>query len=153
MPLAYRRQPPAPSQAPSVPQVPAPWSLHWFRGSLPAETIVQVPAVPASAHDMHVAVHAVWQQTPWAQIPLAQSEPAAQAAPGGCFPQLVAVHTLPPEQSLLVAQVVRQLVPPQAYGVQLWLAPAAQLPAPSQRAPSMTVEPLQVWLPHALPEA
>jgi hypothetical protein len=88
--------------------------LHWFRGSLPAETIEQVPAVPASAHDMHVAVHAVWQQTPWAQIPLAQSGPAAQAAPGGCFPQLVAVHTLPPEQSLLVAQVVRQLVVPQA---------------------------------------
>jgi hypothetical protein len=34
--------------------------------------------------------------------------------------------------------------------VQLWLAPATQLPMPSQRAPSMTVEPLQVWLPHAL---
>jgi hypothetical protein len=127
--------------------------LHWFSGSLPAGTVEQVPAVPVSAQDMHVAVQAVWQQTPWAQIPLAQSGPAAHDAPSGSFPQLPVVQTFPPEQSVLVVQVVRQLVAPQAYGVQLWLAPGAQLPTPSQRAPSVTVEPLQVWLPHALPAA
>jgi hypothetical protein len=67
---------------------------------------------------MHVPVHAVWQQAPCAQIPLAQSGPAAQDAPSGSLPQLMPVQTFPPEQSLLVAQVVRQLVPPQTYGVQ-----------------------------------
>jgi hypothetical protein len=45
---------------------------------------------------------------------LAQSEPLAQGAPSGCFPQLFAVQTFPPEQSAPVAQVVRQLVAPQA---------------------------------------
>ena len=69
--------------------------------------------MPASAHDLHVAVHVVWQQTPCAQMPLAQSGPVAQAAPGGSFPQLVPVQTLPPEQSALVEQVVIQLVAPQ----------------------------------------
>ena len=51
MPDAYRRQPPVPSQEPSVPQLFAPWSVHWFSGSLPVGTLVQVPSVPASAHD------------------------------------------------------------------------------------------------------
>lgn len=32
-PLAYRRHPPPPSQVPSVPQLAAPWSVHWFSGS------------------------------------------------------------------------------------------------------------------------
>jgi hypothetical protein len=95
---------------------------------------------------MHSPVHAVWQHAPCAQIPLAQSDPAPQDAPSGCFPQLFAVQTFPPEQSAPVVQVVRQLVAPQAYGAQLWLAPGAQVPAPSQRAPSVTVEPLQVWI-------
>jgi len=110
-----------------------------------------VPAVPASAQDMHAAVHAVWQQTPCAQIPLAQSGPAAHAAPGGSFPQLLPVQTLPPEHCALLAHVVRQLVAPQAYGVQLWLAPGTQLPMPSQRAASVCVDPLHVSLPHAVP--
>jgi hypothetical protein len=29
-PLAYTRQPPAPSQNPSLPQLVAPWSVHWL---------------------------------------------------------------------------------------------------------------------------
>jgi len=102
---------------------------------------------------MHSPVHAVWQHAPCAQIPLAQSDPAPQDAPSGSFPQLFAVQTFPPEQSAPVVQVVRQLVAPQAYGAQLWVAPGAQVPAPSQRAPSVTVEPLQVWEPHELPVA
>ena len=96
-----------------MPQLAGPWSAHWPRGSAPAGTVAQVPAVPVSAHDMQVPVHADWQQTPCAQIPLAQSGPMEQAAPSGSFPQLVPVQTLPPEQSALVAQVVRQLVAPQ----------------------------------------
>ena len=35
--------------------------------------------------------------------------------------------------------------------MQLWLAPATQLPPPSQRAATVSVDPLQVWLPHAVP--
>jgi hypothetical protein len=112
--------------------------------------VEQVPAVPVSAQDMQVPVHAVWQQAPCAQIPLAQSTPTLQAAPSGSLPQLLPVQTFPPEQSAPVEQVVRQLVAPHAYGVQLWLAPAMQFPMPSQRAPSVTVDPLQVWLPHGL---
>ena len=37
-PLAYRRQAPAPSQSPSVPQVAAPLSAQWPSGSCPAGT-------------------------------------------------------------------------------------------------------------------
>ena len=33
VPAAYRRQPPVPSQVPSVPQLGAPLSVHWFWGS------------------------------------------------------------------------------------------------------------------------
>jgi len=100
---------------------------------------------------MHVPVHADWQQTPCAQMPLAQSGPMAQAAPSGSFPQLVPVQTLPPEQSALVAHMVRQLVAPQTYGRHVWLVPGTQLPPPSQRAAGVSVEPLQVWLPQVVP--
>jgi hypothetical protein len=102
---------------------------------------------------MHSPEHAVWQHVPCAQIPLAQSNPTLQEAPSGSFPQLPPVQTFPPEQSVAVAQVVRQLVPPQAYGVQLWFVPGVQFPIPSQRAASVTVDPLQVWVPQALPAA
>jgi len=81
---------------------------------LPAGTVEQVPAVPVSAQDMHSPAHAVWQQVPCAQIVLAQSDPTLQAAPSGSFPQLFPAQTFPPEQSAPVAQVVRQLVAPQA---------------------------------------
>jgi len=63
---------------------------------------------------MQSPVHAVWQHVPCAQIVLAQSDPLVQGAPRGCFPQLFPVQTFPPEQSAPVAQVVRQLVAPQA---------------------------------------
>lgn len=72
-----------------------------------------MPPVPVSEHERQVPVHVVWQQTPWAQIPLAQSPPAAQAAPRGSLPQLPPLQTLPAEQSALVVQDARQLVPPQ----------------------------------------
>jgi hypothetical protein len=63
---------------------------------------------------MQFPAHAVWQQAPCAQIVLAQSDPALHAAPSGSFPQLFPAQTFPPEQSALVAHVVRQLVAPQA---------------------------------------
>jgi hypothetical protein len=51
VPEAYSRQPPAPLHDPSVPQVVAPLSVHWFSGSAPIGTGVQVPRFPVSAHD------------------------------------------------------------------------------------------------------
>jgi len=44
--------------------------------------------VPVSAHDRQFPVHAVLQQTPWAQKPLLHSLPAPHAAPSGLRPQL-----------------------------------------------------------------
>ena len=86
-------------------------SAHWFSGSWPAGTVEQVPPVPVSAHDMQFPVHAVRQQTPWAQNPLLHSVPAPQAAPSGLRPQLMVVQTLPVVQSVAVVQDARQLVP------------------------------------------
>ena len=62
---------------------------------------------------MHLAAHAVWQHTPWAQMPLAQSAPAVHPTPSGNLPQLEALHTLPFEQSTLELHDVRQLAAPQ----------------------------------------
>jgi len=112
VPLAYRRQPPVPSQNPSVPQLVAPWSAHWLSGSWPAGTVEQVPPVPDSAQDMQLPRQAVWQHTPCSQKLLAHSLAAAQAPPRGFFPQLPVVHTLPVVQSAPVEQLARQLDPP-----------------------------------------
>jgi len=81
--------------------------LHWFKGSCPAGTFVQVPADPASAHDWQVPEHAVWQQMPCWHMPELQSPSDPQTAPIGAFPQLLFVHTLPGLQSASVLQVVR----------------------------------------------
>jgi hypothetical protein len=153
VPLAYNRQPPTPLQVPSVPQLIAPWSAHWFSGSWPAGTVEQMPPVPVSEHDMHVPVHAVWQHTPWAQIPLAQSAPAMHAAPSGSLPQLPALHTLPAEQSALLVHAARQLPALHVNGTQDSEAPGAHVPMPSQRPPSASVDPLQIWLLQAVPGA
>jgi hypothetical protein len=69
--------------------------------------------VPVSAHDRQVPVHAVRQQTPWAQNPLLHSVPAPQEAPSGLSPQLEAVQTLPVVHSDDVVQDARQLLPVQ----------------------------------------
>ncbi len=70
-----------PLQDPSVPQVVAPLSVHWSSGSSPAGTAVQAPALPVSAHDWHVPVQSVAQQTPCAQIPEAHEEGSVQGVP------------------------------------------------------------------------
>ena len=94
-----------------MPQLAAPWSVHWFSGSCPAGTVEQVPPVPVSAHDMQLSAHAVRQQTPCAHTPLLHSPPAAQEAPSGLRPQLDAVQTFPVVHSADVEQLARQLLP------------------------------------------
>jgi hypothetical protein len=109
VPWPYRRQAPAPLQVPSVPQVPAPWLAHWLAGTggCPAAMFVHVPGEPASAHDLQVAVHAVAQQTPCAQMPLAQSPPAEQVAPLGRLVQTPPMQMFGDTQSASTEQVIR----------------------------------------------
>jgi len=112
VPLAYRRQPPDPSQNPSVLHDDAPWSVHWFRGSCPAGTDVQVPTLPVSAHDWQVPVQAVAQQNPWAQKPELHSAAEPQAAPIGFLPQLPPMHVFGDVQSAFDAHdVLHAFVP------------------------------------------
>jgi hypothetical protein len=109
VPVAYRRQPPLPSHMPSVPQLVAPLSAHWFRGSAPTGTGVQVPAVPVSAHDRQVPVQLELQQTPCWQSPDAHSVPPAQVTPSGFFVHWPALQMLGAMQSVFVEQVVGQV--------------------------------------------
>jgi hypothetical protein len=111
VPLAYSRQAPPPSQAPSVPQVEAPLSAHWPRGSAPAGTSVHVPAVPVMPHDRQAPEQAVRQQVPCSQKPLEHSACAVQAAPLGRLPQLPPVQTLGATQSASAVQVTLETPP------------------------------------------
>jgi hypothetical protein len=145
VPLAYRRHAPAPSHAPSCPQLAAPSSAHWLSGSAPAGTLMHCPSLPAIAHDRQLPPHAVAQQTPSTQKPDAQSLAAPQGAPGGFGPQLPFTHAAPPTQSALLAQSARQ-APPAAshmYGPQESVAVVPHAPAPSQRAAWLTLDPEQ----------
>jgi hypothetical protein len=110
VPAAYRRQRPAPSQAPSLPQPRTPVSSHWFSGSAPTATNVQVPALPASAHDRHVPVQLELQQTPCWQRPEAHSTPPVQAVPSGFLVHWPALQMFGAVHSASVEQLVRQVL-------------------------------------------
>jgi hypothetical protein len=112
-PLAYTRQPPAPSQKPSLPQVEAPASVHWLRGSAPAGTLLQAPSEPATAHDLQVPVQAVAQQIPSSQKPERHSEAAPQAVLVGFLPQAPLTQTLGATQSASPVQPILQALVPQ----------------------------------------
>jgi hypothetical protein len=118
VPLAYRRQAPAPSQNPSVPQAAAPLSVHWLSGSWPAGTLVQVPTVPVSAHDWQVPVHAALQQKPCAQNPDVHWPAVVQAAPAAFVVQLPPLQLKGETQSASAVQVVLHAAVPQTYGEQ-----------------------------------
>jgi hypothetical protein len=154
LPGAYRRQAPEPLQNPSVPQLVAPESAHWFSGSSPAGTAVQTPRVPVSPHDMQVPVQGLAQQYPCWHEPEAHSALATQMTPLTFFEQIVPLQTLPALQSVLAAQAVLHWPPvPQTYGSHGTCAPGAQTPAPSQRPASVEVEPAQVGWTQVVPEA
>ena len=108
-PGAYSRQAPAPLHDPSVPQLDAPESAHWFSGSVSAGIAVQTPGLVARAHDMQVCVHGPAQQTPCWHDPDSHSLAAAQVVPFTFLPQIVPLQTLPFEQSALVAHEFLQL--------------------------------------------
>jgi hypothetical protein len=145
VPLTYLRQPPLPSQVPSVPQVEAALCAHCPPSALPAGTLVHVPALPGTAQERQRPVHAVWQQTPCWQKPEKQSSFVPQVAPAGALPQLRAVQTLPELHWASVVQVVRQVPSvPHAKGVQGSPEAGTQAPCPSQREACVRVAPMQV---------
>ena len=105
VPGLCRRQPPAPSHFPSVPQVDAGWVAHMFRrSSLPFGTGRQEPIDDGSAQLRQAPAHAWSQQTESTQWLLAQSAAAVQGWPFAFLPQLPLWHTRPATQSLSLAQ-------------------------------------------------
>ena len=114
----------------------------------------QVPVVPGSAHDRQPPAQAVWQQTPWAQIPDTQSSLPLQVAPLGRRPQVMPLQTFPGAQSLAMVQPVRHCpLAPHAYGLQLWVVPGVQVATPSHRPASVEVDPVQVGGAQGVPAA
>ena len=154
LPLAYSRQAPPPSQNPSVPQPAAPLSAHWPRGSAPAATSVQVPAVPARAQDRQAPRHPLAQQTPCSQKPEPHSVAAAQAVPAAFFLHVPPIQKLSVTHCALVVQVVGQVPPvPHRNGEQERIGAIPQVPVPSQRRVPDSVVPLQVAAPQMVPDA
>jgi len=135
-----------------VPQVVPPLSVHWSRGSCPTATSVQVPALPASAHDRQVPLQLEAQQTPCWHRPDAHSVPAAQVPPSGFFEQTPPLQMLGATQSVLVEQRVRQrplvqqLYAPHDRPVGGW-----QTPAPLQVRGGVYVAPVQLPAAHWVP--
>jgi hypothetical protein len=114
--------------------------------------LVQVPTVPVSAHDLHVVLQAVAQQTPCAQKVLAHSALAAQAVPFAFLVQTLAMHTLGAAQSVSTVQVVRQaLLVPHAKGSHGDVVAAWQVPVPLQVRAALSVEPVQPGPAHWVP--
>jgi len=113
VPAAYRRQAPDPLQDPSVLQLAVPRAAHWLNGSCPSATLVQVPSVPASAHDWQVPLQTLLQQIPCAQNPLLHSPAAPQVAPFDFLTQLPPMHENGATQSALIVQEVWQEPVPQ----------------------------------------
>jgi hypothetical protein len=117
---------------------------------------MQVPSLLVIAHDMHLPVQVVAQQTPCWQWLDWQAASAAQLAPGGLSPQLPLLQVFPVEQSPSTVQTVLH-VPALAplvlhmYGTHGWLGWALQVPIPSQRPAKVSVDPVQPDVPQATP--
>jgi hypothetical protein len=136
-----------------VPQVVAPASEHWFNGSWPAGTDVQVPARLGRLQERQPPVHCRLQQTPCWQNPVAHSLWSWQAVPPAFLAQVPPIQKKSVAQSADVVHAVRQVPPaPQAKGSQGRVTPAWQTPAPSQRRVPLSVPALQVTAAHMVPE-
>jgi hypothetical protein len=141
-------------QKPVCPQVAAAVALHWPFGSIPPSgTGLQVPSVPASAHETQLPSQAVVQHTPCVQNPLRQSPGSAQLAPGGRRPHEPSSHTLGDAQSASAVQVDLHAAVPHLNGAQDVAGGVTQLPAPSQLDAGVSVTPPagQLAAPHGVP--
>jgi hypothetical protein len=114
-----------------------------------------VPTEPVRLQALQVPAQAVAQQTPCAQNPELQVAPLVQAVPLDARPQLfvVVLQVAGAAQSVLLAQVVLQAVPPalQAKGAQLAGVAVWQVPAPSQVRAAVTAPLAQVAAAQAVP--
>jgi hypothetical protein len=118
IPAAYFWHAPA-AHLPLVPQLADPWSTQVLAGSAePAGTLVQVPAVPGSAHDLHGFMHVVPQQTPCQHWLEAHSTGAEQLAPLIFLPQELPLQTLGVTQLFAVVQASKHFWPLHAKGAQ-----------------------------------
>lgn len=126
-----------------VPQVEAFCAVHCPVGSVPPAVIgEQVPALPCSAHDMHLDPQVVAQQTPCAQTPLPHSLPPSQTAPSGLRPHDPALQEAGAAQSASAVQDDLHTAAPQANGAQELDIGVTQAPAPSQVAAGVNVVPV-----------
>jgi len=114
---------------------------------------VHVPSVPASAHDLQVAVQVVAQQMFCAQMPLAQSPFAPQVLPLGRFTQTPMTQTLGDTQSVSTLQVLRHAPVPHTNGSHIDVVAVWQVPVPLQVRPDVNVEPVQAAAAQLVPAA
>ena len=92
---------------------------------------MQVPRLPASAHERHVPVQLELQQTPCWHCPEAHSTPVVHAVPGVFFAHWPMMQTLGARQSASAAQDVRHVpLVPHWYGSQGTAVDVWQVPVP-----------------------
>jgi len=147
-------QAPAPLQTPVVPQLEAGIAWQFAAGSAPPlGTGVQVPCLPATAHELQLPQLDDPQQTPSVQWPLAQALSAVQAVPlGERSVQIPDWQVSPAAQSALVVHAVRQALAPQPKGAQAAVV-CLQVPAPSQLPALMAVPAAHEGAPQLVPTA
>ena len=86
VPATQFRQAPAPSQAPSRPQLAGAEGVQRACGSAaPAAMLLQLPRKPGTLQALQLVQLDDEQHTPSTQLPLSQSVPAPQLAPSGFF--------------------------------------------------------------------
>jgi hypothetical protein len=78
-----------------VPQVDWVCAAHMPCGSAPLATLLQIPFVLGRLQAWHAVLHALLQQTPWAQNPLKHALPLEQGRPGPMRPQLLITPSMP----------------------------------------------------------
>jgi len=125
-------------------------------GSLPpAGTLVQVPRLaPGSAHDLHVPVQLLAQQTPCSQKPESQSPAAEQVRPSGRLVQAPALQMVGATQSASAEQLVLHALvavsQTNAPGHAVTVA-ATQVPVPLHDRGDDSMDPLQLGPAQAVP--
>jgi hypothetical protein len=128
---------------PVLPQLAAPSSLHTPARSVPPAGIgEQVPTLPGTAHETQLALQAVLQHTPWAQIPLTHSAFPAHTAPAVFRPHDPAPQVAGATQSASAVHVDLQAPTPQVNGKQDVAAGTTHAPEPSQVPIGVSVVPL-----------
>jgi hypothetical protein len=132
-------QAPAPLQVPAFEQSPPRALLatqSFFGSAPPTGTGEQVPTLPETLQLIHsppvvASLHAVLQQTPSVQKPLAHWGPLAHDCPAGFFPQELPTQVLGGTQSLSVAQILSHAAELQMNVPHDRLSGVTQVPRPS----------------------